>query len=148
MATTRIESAPLRSERPGVIAPAALLFGAPAAALAAGVAAEWLDFRALRYPLLLTVGLGVLATALALFVRQRSLRAFALTVLLGVTTWACAEAIYVIIHTTRGEAFDADHFGPQWSQALALIAVHALFLGIPTGIAAGTARHVIAKLRA
>jgi len=124
-----------------------LLLGAPVAAVLAGVAAEWLDFRALRYPLLLVVAAGVLATALALFRRERAMRAFVATVVLGAATWAAAETLYVVIHTIRGEPFDAGRFGPQWAQALGLIGVHALFLGVPTGIAAGIARHVIALYR-
>jgi hypothetical protein len=123
------------------------VFCVPAAALVAGIAAEWLDFRALRYPLLFMVGAGVLATAFALFGHERTLRAFALTALLGVATWAAAEAIYVVIHATRGETFDADRFGPQWAQALGLIGVHALFLGLPTGIVAGVVRQLIASMR-
>jgi hypothetical protein len=45
---------------------ALLLAGAPVAAVLAGMAAQWLDFRELRWPLLALVGLGVLATAWAL----------------------------------------------------------------------------------
>ena len=116
-------------------------------ALLAGFAAEWLDFRALRYPLLLMVGFGVLATAISLFARERPLRAFVLTVLLGAATWGAAETLYVVLHVAQGESFDAERFGPQWRQALGLIGVHALFLGVPTGIAAGVLRHVIASGR-
>ncbi|HEY8172276.1 MAG TPA: hypothetical protein VIH21_04250 [Dehalococcoidia bacterium] len=111
------------------------VFGAPTVALLAGLAAEWLDFRALRYPLLLLVGLGVLSTALTLF-RRDGARPLLATVVLGAVTWAAAESLYVALHAARGEAFDAARFGPQWSQALGLIGVHGLFLGVPTGIAA------------
>jgi hypothetical protein len=124
-----------------------LLLGAPIVALLAGLAAESLDFRALRYPLLLMVGLGVLATAIALFARERPLRAFVLTVLLGAATWGAAETLYVVLHVAQGESFDAERFGPQWRQALGLIGVHALFLGVPTGIAAGALRHLVARGR-
>jgi hypothetical protein len=122
-----------------------LLLGAPVVAILAGVAAEWLDFRALRYPLLLMVAAGVLATAYALFGSERTVPAFVATLALGAATWAAAETLYVVIHTIRGEPFDAERFGPQWAQAMGLIGVHALFLGVPTGIAAGIARHAIAR---
>jgi len=111
---------------------------APAAALLAGLAAEFLDFRALRYPLLLVAGAAVLATAFALFSRRDGLRPLLVTVLVGAATWGAAESLYVLLHLARGEAFDAPRFGAQWSQALGLIGVHALFLGVPTGIAAAT----------
>lgn len=124
-----------------------LLVGAPIAAALAGLGAEWLDFRALRYPLLVMVGAGVLATALALFAHERPWRAFVLTVVLGAATWGAAETLYVVLHAAQGEQFDAERFGPQWRQALGLIGVHALFLGVPTGLAAGLLRHLIASRR-
>ena len=52
----------------------------------------------------------------------------------------------MIIHAARGQAFEAERFGPQWAQALGLIGVHALFLGAPTGIAAGALLWVRARL--
>jgi len=121
-----------------------LVLGAPLVAVLAGMAAEWLDFRALRVPLLLMVGFGVLATAHRLIgaraggtLAPASWRPFALAVLLGATTWAAAEATYTIIHVALGHQFHADRFGPQWSQAVGLIAAHGLFLGAPTGAVAG-----------
>lgn len=117
------------------------IFGAPGVAVIAGVAAEWLDVRALRYPLLLVVGLGVLATAWALIGRRRDARTFALAVGIGFATWAAAETLYVIIHTVRGTPFEAERFGPQWAQALGLIAVHGAFLGAPTGLVAAVMLH-------
>jgi hypothetical protein len=147
MATTRparLVSVRLPAWRARRFAERWLLLGAPIVALLAGLAAEWLDFRALRYPLLLLVGRGVLAPAIALFARERPLRAFALTVLVGAATWGAAETLYAILHLVQGESFDAERFGPQWRQALGLIGVHALFLGVPTGIAAGVLRNVIA----
>ncbi|MEX2225185.1 MAG: hypothetical protein WEB52_01900 [Dehalococcoidia bacterium] len=123
------------------------LLCAPLVAVLAGVAAEWLDVRALRYPLLLMVGGGVLATALALFGRDRGTRAFLLTVVLGAATWAAAETLYVIIHAARGGSFDAERFGPQWALAFGLIGVHALFLGVPTGLAAATLRDLVVRYR-
>lgn len=121
----------------------ALLFAAPLAAVAAGCAAEWLDFRALRYPLLAMMLAGVVATASALDRRgdtNLAPRGVAGTmlraVLAGVLAWTLAESVYVMLHVLRGEAFDAQRFGPQPAQALGLIAVHALFLGGPTGLAA------------
>jgi hypothetical protein len=113
-----------------------LLSGAPAVAVLGGMAAEWLDFRALRVPLLLMVGAGVLATAYAVNGTRRGWRPFAATVLIGAATWAGAQTLYAIIHTASGERFHADSFGPQWSQAIALIAAHGAFLGAPTGAAA------------
>lgn len=124
-----------------------LIFAAPAAAALAGMAAEWLDVGALRYPLLLVVGLGVLVTAWALLVSRRDARTFALTVALGMVTWAAAETLYVALHTMRGEPFDAERFGPQWAQALGLIGVHGIFLGAPTGIVAAILLHSGAVLR-
>ena len=114
------------------------------AAVFAGVAAEWLDFRALRYPLLLLVLAGVLATASAMEPRGR--RTLVRALIIGVATCAAAEMLYVIIHATRGEAFDAERFGPQWVQALGLIAVHALVLGAPTGIVAGALLWIRSRL--
>jgi hypothetical protein len=115
-----------------------MLVAAPAVALIAGIAAEWLDFQALRYPLLGAVLAGVTVTAAALDPgrRQPALGQALRTVALGVATWGAAEAVYVIIHTLRGEPFDAGRFGPQPAQALGLIAVHALALGAPTGAVA------------
>jgi hypothetical protein len=113
-----------------------LLLGAPVVAVLAGVAAEWLDFRALRVPLLLMVGFGVLATAYAANGGRRGWRPFVATVLIGAATWAAAQTVYAIIHTASGERFHADRFGPQWSQAIALVAAHGAFLGAPTGVAA------------
>ena len=113
-----------------------MLVAAPAAAVLAGVAAEWLDFRALRYPLLALMLAATTATALALPRLQDGARDAARTVLLGMVTWGAAEALYVVIHTLRGEPFDAARFGPQPAQAFGLIAVHALVLGLPTGLVA------------
>jgi hypothetical protein len=112
------------------------LAAAPLAAVAAGLGAEWLDFRELRVVFLLGVAVGVLLTAWALFGRRGGARTFVLTAALGIATWASAEAIYTIIHPLLGEQFHASRFGPQWAQALGLIAAHGLFLGLPTGIAA------------
>jgi hypothetical protein len=61
---------------------------------------------------------------------------------LGVTTWGAAQTLYVILHAAQGERFDAPRFGPQPLQALGLIAAHALFLGAPTGLAAGAVLRV------
>lgn len=123
------------------------MYGAPAAALAAGLAAEWLDFRALRYPLLLTVGAGVLATAWSLFGRRPNIAALLLTVALGAATWAAAEAVYVVLHAALGGRFSFEAAGPQWAQAVLLIALHASLLGVPTGVAAALALRMIAALR-
>jgi hypothetical protein len=116
-----------------------MLPAAPVAAVAIGIAAEWLDFRALRYPILLFVLAAVLLTSGAMdrLAPHESARLAALrTIVVGVLTWGAAEALYVVIHAMRGEPFDADRFGPQPAQALGLIAVHAFVLGAPTGIVA------------
>jgi len=115
-----------------------LLLAAPGAALLDSVAAEFFDFRALREPLLLMVGLGVLATSYALYDDRPGLRPFALTSAFGVATWALAISGYAVLHAARGGAFD---FGPmadspQLVQALGLIAAHGILLGGPTGLAA------------
>lgn len=111
-----------------------LVFGAPVAALLIGISAEWLDFRDLRVPLLFLAGFGILATAYAIDGARAGRRAFVRTVLIGVATWGAAQTLYVLLHMARGESFDAERFGPQWAQALGLIAAHALFLGVPTGV--------------
>ena len=89
----------------------------------------------------------VLSTAFALFGRRAGVRPLLATILLGAVTWAAAESLYVALHTARGEAFDAARFGPQWSQALGLIGVHGLFLGVPTGIVAAAVIAASQRLR-
>ena len=133
-----------------------LMYAAPLAALLAGCAAEWLDFRALRYPLLVLVLFGVTLTRHAhdLLARDRegarqrgSLDAVLRTVVLGVVTWGVAETVYVLLHVVQGERFEADRFGPQAVQAIALIAAHGVFLGAPTGIAAWALLQLRSMLR-
>ncbi|HYM15676.1 MAG TPA: hypothetical protein VEZ14_08960 [Dehalococcoidia bacterium] len=131
--TPRPESPPRHDVERG---PGGEVLAAPLVALLAGIAAEWLDFRALRVPLLLMVGVGVLATAYRLVGPRSGWRPFALVVLVGVATWAGAESVYAVIHLARGERFHAGVFGPQWSQFVGLVAAHGLFLGAPTGAAA------------
>jgi len=126
----------------------ALVLGAPLAALAAGMAAEWLDFRGLRVPLLLMVGVGVVATTSAVAGGRTGWRGFFIAVVTGIVTWALAQGVYSLIHVARGERFDAEQFGPQWLQAPALIAAHGIFLGLPTGVAAGAIVRVGAWARA
>jgi hypothetical protein len=122
-----------------------MLLAAPVAAIVVGVAAEWLDFRALRYPILLAMLAGVATTAAAIEkAPASSLASFSRAVALGALTWGAAESLYAVLHVLGGEPFDADRFGPQWAQALGLVAVHATVLGIPTGVVAG----VILRLRA
>jgi hypothetical protein len=78
----------------------------------------------------------VLATAYSVSGARRGWRPFATTVFIGIATWAGAQSLYAMIHVVGGERFHADRFGPQWSQAIALIAAHGAFLGAPTGIVA------------
>lgn len=125
----------------------ALWLAAPLVAVLAGLAAEFLDFRALRVPLLLMVGLGVLGTSYAATQGRPGVREFAIAVAIGAATWAAAESLYVVLHVAAGEAFEAERFGPQWAQALGLIGAHGLFLGVPTGIAAGVLLHLGALAR-
>lgn len=115
-----------------------LLLGAPVAALLDSVAAEFLDFRALREPLLLMVGLGVLATSHTLPGERTGPRLFALAVAIGMATWTLAISGYAVLHAARGAAFDFGRMAgsPQWLQALGLIAAHGILLGVPTGLAA------------
>jgi hypothetical protein len=127
-----------RAQPVSTAAPSTLIYAAALAAVLAGIAAEWLDFRSLRYPILLCVGVGVLFTAHSILGVRTSVRTFLWTVALGVATWAAAESLYVAIHAARGEAFEAERFGPQWVQAFGLIGVHGIFLGLPTGLAAAT----------
>jgi hypothetical protein len=123
--------------RPALTWPAGLLLlGAPIVAVLGGMAGEWLDFRALRVPLLIVVGFGVLATAYAAGGARGGWRAAAATVFIGAATWAASQTVYAAIHLASGERFHAERFGPQWSQAITLIAAHGAFLGAPTGIAA------------
>ncbi|MEX2247173.1 MAG: hypothetical protein WEC75_10850, partial [Dehalococcoidia bacterium] len=119
----------------------ALLAAAPMAAVGAGLGAEFAEFRELR-PLLRAlflsgVGLGVLATASALIGTRAGVAAFAAAVAAGVLTWAEAETVYVVLHSARGEAFEFDAFGAKPANALALVLIHATFLGAPTGMVAG-----------
>jgi hypothetical protein len=100
------------------------------------MAAEWLDFRALRVPLLVMVGFGVLATLLALSRGERGPRTFVRGVAVGFTTWAGAASVYAVIHVAAGQRFEAERFGPQWSQAVMLVLAHGAFLGAPTGAVA------------
>ncbi len=117
-------------------------FAAPVVAVLAGMAAQWLDFRALRLPLLLLVGFGVLATALVLADGRRGWRTFALAVGVGAAAWATEQTVYVMLHVALREPFEAERFGPQWSQAIILILAHGLFLGVPTGAFAGLLLHL------
>ncbi len=123
------------------------MLGAPLVALLGGMSAEWLGFRALRLPLLLMVGLGVLATSYAISGSRTGVRPFLRTVAVGAVTWSAAEAVYAVIHVAGGERFQAERFGPQWSQAIGLIAAHGLFLGTPTGIAAALMLYAPALVR-
>jgi len=125
-----------------------LLLAAPTAAAAAGLAAEWLDFRALRAPILLGAGLGVLATGYALARGRRGAVPFALTVALGVATWAAAEGVYAVSHAARGGTFnfEASPLESQAGQALTLVLAHGVFLGVPTGLAAAALLHLPALL--
>jgi hypothetical protein len=125
----------------------AMLYAAPFAAILAGMAAQWLDFRALRLPLLLLVLAGVAATSVALSRARRAAATFGVSVVVGALTWAGAQVVYTVLHVDSGEEFSFDRLGgPQPVQALGLIAAHAAFLGLPTGIAAGVA--VLAARRA
>jgi len=121
-----------RRGRPG------LALAAPAAAALAGIAAEWLDFRALRWPILALMVAGAAATTGAVAGGRGGWRAFGIAVVTGVLAWALAQCVYVIIHVARGGVFDVSR-GPeaQWAQALVLIAAHGVALGLPTGVAAG-----------
>jgi hypothetical protein len=135
------------------------MYAAPLAAVLAGCAAEWLDFRALRYPLLAMVLAGVTLTRYAhdahdALARDRaqptrgSIDALVRAVALVAVTWSAAETVYVLLHVLQGERFEADRFGPQPMQALALIAAHGVFLGAPTGIVAWGLLRVRSALRA
>ena len=81
--------------------------------------------------------MAVALTSGRLAADARGWRPFLTALALGPATWAAAQVVYVLLQMARGEPFEADRFGPQWAQALGLIGAHALFLGIPTGAAAG-----------
>ena len=112
-----------------------------------GMSAEWLDFRALRVPLLLMAGCGVLAAAWAITRGRTGVRAFVETVAAGAATWAAIEALYVVLHLAGGEQFHAERFGQQWSQAIGLVAAHGVFLGVPTGVAVAVVLHGASRMR-
>ena len=140
MATTSISrTAPAPARRPFV--PSALLAGAPIAAVLAGLGAEFLDFRELRALFLLGVGFGVLSTSYALTGARPGWRTLGIAAAVGIAAWGGGEAMYTIVHASRGELFHADRFGSQPMQALGLIAAHGLFLGLPTGLTAGAMLH-------
>src|SRR4051812_8624134 len=105
----------LRMPGRALLASAALL-----GTLIVGAGAEWLDFRALRVPILLVVGLCARA-APAPFPKRGGLRDMLRTSLIGAATWGAGGLLYVTIHVARGESFDAARFGAQWSQSLGLI---------------------------
>ena len=112
-----------------------------------GMAAEWLDFRALRVPLLILAGCGALAATWAITRGRVGMRPFLATVAAGAVTWAAIEGLYVVLHLASGERFHAERFGPQWSQAVLLVAAHGLFLGVPTGIVAALVLAASARVR-
>ncbi len=137
--------------------------------LTVALSAEFVDFRTLRVPILMAVGVCVLWTAIVWIgprrpidggrpdegghvgppLRGRSASAveFLRSTALGAGIWGAGGAVYAIVHVARGETFDADRFGPQWAQALGLIGVHALFLGVPTGIATALVLYVVRRMR-
>jgi len=138
------------------VSPRILMYAAPLAAVLAGCAAEWLDFRALRYPLLVMVLTGVTFTGYThdAFAHDRAesrrggrFVGLSRTAVLGVVTWGAAETVYVLLHVLQGERFDVGRFGPQPVQALTLIAAHGVFLGAPTGIVAWALLEVGLALR-
>jgi hypothetical protein len=110
--------------------PARVLLLAAHRRVLAGMAAE-VD-SALRVPLLLMVGFG----ASARYAVTRAARPAPVSHGCRRRRHRAAETVYAIIHVAAGERFHAERFGPQWSQAIGLIAAHGLFLGVPTGIAA------------
>jgi hypothetical protein len=142
------QTMPSGEQAPSEVQRLMLVLGAPMVAVLAGLSAQWLDFQALRVPLLFMVGFGVLATAYAALGLSRGWRAFAAATLVGVATWAAAETVYAIVHVALGERFHAERFGPQWSQAIGLIAAHGIFLGAPTGVVAGAILQIAAWRRA
>ena len=146
--TAQTTTLPIARGSSGPLAERWLLLGAPLVAVLAGLSAEWLDFRALRAPLLLMVGGGVLATAHARTGTRTDGRAFATTVLIGAATWAAAQTVYCAAHVALGHRFHADVFGSsQAVQTAGLISAHGLLLGAPTGIAAALVLRAPAWLR-
>lgn len=108
-----------------------------AAAFVAGALSAFTDFRALREPILVMMVIAVALSAASLVRDKRGWRPFLTALALGPAAWAGAQVVYVLLQAIRGEPLEADRFGPQWAQALGLIGAHALFLGVPTGAAAG-----------
>jgi fermentation-respiration switch protein FrsA (DUF1100 family) len=111
-----------------------MTWAAPVAAVCSGIASHFWDPR---QALLLPMGLAVLATSFAVAGEERGWRVFGFSVAIGAGAWALEQTTYVLAHVVAGEPFDAERFGPQWAQAIGLIAAHALFLGTPTGALAG-----------
>jgi hypothetical protein len=109
---------------------------APAAAIAAGLFSSLTEFREWQELILVMMVAGAAAGAVGL-AGDRDGRRLALTALaLGPAMWAGAQVVYVAVQLVQGDPFEADRFGPQWVQAVGLIAAHAVFLGVPTGLAA------------
>src|SRR2546430_1354127 len=103
-------------------------------ALVVGAGGLVRDSRALPVTSMTVDGLMVLVAACS-FSRRDGVHDLVRTSVVGAGTWGIGGGLYVIIRVARGESFDASRFGPQWSQAIGLSAVHALLLGLPTGIA-------------
>ena len=127
----------ISSPRPAFDAARLARLAAPLAAVLAGFAGQYADFRSLREPILLVVGLGVLATGWAFTREAGAWRTILLAAAIGTATWGGAQLVYVILHVLSGEPFEMERIDPQWAQAITLVAAHAAFLGVPTGLVAG-----------
>ncbi len=66
----------------------------------------------------------------------------------GTLMWATSAAASVVLHAVRGERFDFfESFDSPAARAAALVFAHAVFLGAPTGLAAGLAVSLMGRLR-
>lgn len=113
-----------------------LAVGAAAAAITTGLLSALTEFREWRELILVMMVAGAAMGAAGLHRGSDDRRLTLTAFVLGPAMWALAQIVYVMVQLGRGEPFEADRFGPQWAQALGLIAAHAVFLGTPTGVAA------------
>lgn len=111
---------------------------APIVALAIGV---WAEFADLSPPLLLAVAMPAMAVTLLSLVLAFDLRpvvVIAAGVVIGFTTFAISEGLYLAIHYARGGTLDFEALDSQAAMAAALFTIH-IGVGIVAGLALGVA---------
>ena len=116
---------------------------APIVALAIGV---WAEFADLTPPLLLAVAMPAMAVTLWSLVLAFDLRpvvVIAAGVVVGFTTFAISEALYLTIHYARGGTLDFESIDSQAAMAAALFGIH-VGVGTVTGFALGVVGALVA----